>query len=215
MDAGDVIALVSALVAAAGLALAIYQRWKLDRVRLALDMLSEWNSKCADDRMKIERAFPGIYEECEPLAEKEAAALVKGRVEPGDSRKEAGSGSSIAEGRAVRDAAIRLLNHFEGVSWAALTGAAHRGIMTESCAGTMTRFYCLLGAFVAVERKRTGRNPWKPYTQFVYEATKRGRNGLEAGTCLCLAPRGYVCKGRANECPRREREVLAPLPDGA
>jgi len=214
---GEVVALGGLFVTAAGLVMGIYARLGLDKRQFALQMLSEWNRQTAGDRMKIEKAFPGLYERCIPLSDAEATALANGRWVPDPQRMVHASDSMSADGHDVREAVIRLLNYFEFVAAAVRQGAANSKIIRESFAGTMTRFYCLLGAFIEAERRLTSRNPWAPYSRFVYEAVRARKTGLEVGTCLDVEGDGqvrrFVCRGSAKGRGTVPR-VLAPLPDG-
>jgi hypothetical protein len=227
--AGGMSALAAGLAAATGLLRAVEQRTyesKQNRFRQALDMLREWNQHTAAARSTLEKALPGLYDTCKRLTREEAAHLYPGlRTSSPAGAPSSGdptsydrlSGANAEHIAQVREHIVGLLNYFEYVSSAYLKHAADREILRESFAGTMVRYYCILGEFVACEEEVTGRNPWTPYTQFVEtmlaERKARRIDDLKLGFRACLSPEvdRLVCASELTGCVWRGHDLRVLL----
>jgi|GEM_PF-6979021 len=227
--AGSLSALAAGLTAATGLLRAVEHRTyesKQARRRQALEMLREWNQQTASARSTLERALPGLYDQCQRLSREEAIHLYRGSAEarpalpssqrpsPTYDRLDCASADTVSE---VREHIVELLNYFEYVSSAYLKQAADRDILRESFAGTMVRYYCILGEFMAREKEQTGRNPWAPYTEFVEsmlaERRSQQMNDQDPGIRDCLRPKDgkFICAADRACCVWRGQELCVPL----
>ena len=137
------------------------------RRQYALEMLREWNHQTAEARARLEGAFPGHFECCTRLTPEQVAGQVTATNAHVDDVSSRGGSKRDNAVSGIRGDTIRLLNYFEFVSAAYLSGKADRDIILRSFAATMVRYYCILYVFLREQKRQLGHNPWAPYSKFV------------------------------------------------
>ncbi len=167
IKANNILEIAALVASVAGLIWAIYSKTKLDRKRIAIDMIKGWNRNTAKDSDIIRKAFREKYETCEKIETNDVEKIL-------NINKHGSINGDEEKTRKLKTAISQLFNYFEFIASAYRNKAADRKIILDSFSGTMFRYYIILENYLLIEFENAKRNHWKPYTFFIKELIDRG-----------------------------------------
>ena len=143
------------------ISLALYQGFQgraLERQRLTLQLLKEWNSQTSGVRSSIDRirrlnVSENRWEHC-PINEELAKEID-------------GANSNAPQVSTTYKEMVSIVNHLEYIASAYEIGAADPTMIEESFLPVMSRWYCIMLPFIEEHRERTGVDSWPPLTRVV------------------------------------------------
>ena len=156
METEIIIATAALIVSLLGFAWSLYERLKLEKKKLAIEMLKEWNNNTSADTEVLRSNYPGQYDKCVPLAINEVDKII---------HPDKLSNHEMKKYIDIKVAIIRLLNYFEYVSAAFNRGSVDKKIIRNSFSVTMLRYYIVLRNFMIMQFLVSKRNHWRPFTK--------------------------------------------------